>query len=169
MAAGRWASPVDSRPVHEHLRLLRARGVGLDRIAAVSGVHVSTVKRILREAPSTPARPSRVRADTAAAILAVNLDETAADERARVAAAATAQRLQQLLSAGYQLGELASLLGRTPSSLRRTMHSATVTRRTAADVAALAERLGSTKCPSPVGVSATMSHSDPAAAGTCTP
>jgi len=148
---GRWQPFVDAGPTNRHITALRAAGIGVERIAQLSGVSVSHVRELADprqgESPST----RRVRPTTAMRILGVGIDDASRAPHSRVASTGTRRRLQALITVGWTPELLAAQLGRRPSSLRGSMTSRSVTARTAQDVAALYARLWNAQPPELTG------------------
>lgn len=132
---GRWQPFVPAGPVRDHAQALQAAGMGVDRIAAVSGLPGSTLRRLLYG----PTR--QVRVTTAERLLRVPIDDPQPAPRSTIDAATTHNLLTDLLDRGYTLPDLAAELRRTPANLRRALRRSAVTIRTAADVARLHSRL----------------------------
>ena len=134
---GRWAPWVPADPVRRHVRQLTAAGMGLRRIAQLSGVGYSTLCRLLRDEPAAD-RPAsrRVRSGTAQAVLSVPATVGPAPG-ARIDATGTHRRLQALMALGWSSAELARRLGRSDASLRRCLTQRNVTAATATAVHAL--------------------------------
>jgi hypothetical protein len=65
---GKWEPFIDSRPVRDHLLLMRKEGLGIDRIAQLTAVPRSTIQRIL--SPDAK-RPERIRSGTAKRLMAL--------------------------------------------------------------------------------------------------
>lgn len=139
LAYGRWRPFVDSGPARRHIRRLRAAGLGVDRIVALSGVGSGTIRQLIYGDPRTGRPVARVRVETEAAVLAVTPARPAPG--ALVPAAATHVLVADLLEAGYALAALAAELGRSTSSLAGSLARARVTAATAAEVARLHCRL----------------------------
>lgn len=137
MALGRWQPFVDAQPVHDHLLRIRDEGLGIRRIAELSGVHRSTIQRLLTK----PSRPQRVRPETAERLLSVRCEAVEVSPRRQIDAEDTSDRLRTLIAAGHTVAELAQALGKSSSNLRRTMRRGAVTVKTAASVEALYRRL----------------------------
>jgi hypothetical protein len=146
-AYGRWQPFIDARPVHEHLVELRAAGIGVERIAGLVNMPVSHIRELAT--PESDGSPSirRIRPTTAARILSVRIDNAHRAPHSHVDATGARRRLQALAAIGWSPDLLAAELGRSTSSLRRSMTSPSVTARTARDVAALYERLWNTPPP----------------------
>jgi hypothetical protein len=135
IAAGRPAPYTDAGKVLGHLEILRRHGVGIERIAHVSGVPTGTIRRLLRYPTDPDARPHRVRTATAHRLLAVT--DQAGSPRRHVAADDTHRRIADLRATGRALPALAKALGKPPTSLRRSLSRTRVTAGTAHAVAAL--------------------------------
>lgn len=135
---GRWEPLVDAAPARGHLLRLRQNGVGLDQIVKISETPKRTIRRVLREPPTSP---HRIRSETAQRVLAIQLSPEQLAPRSQVDATQTHARIQALLEAGHSIPELARALGRTSISLRRTLVRRTVTAHTAMSVGDLYDRL----------------------------
>ncbi|MCX5202426.1 hypothetical protein OG897_13335 [Streptomyces sp. NBC_00237] len=92
---------VDAAPVQKHLHHLRAAGDAYTHIADITGLRASTVDAIAL------GRRRRVRATTAATILALPPGKAAARNRS-VPALGTTRRLRALLALGHKLGDVAA-------------------------------------------------------------
>lgn len=109
-AYGRWEGinkHVPAQTVNEHIKKLRAAGIGARRIAELSGITLRTIQSLERR--------KRCERQTAESILAIPepldiFDKHRADG-AMVPAIGTARRLRALAAAGYETIELASRLG----------------------------------------------------------
>lgn len=105
---------VDATQVRVHIERLSARGWTQEQIAAAAGVSQPTVTDIV-------SRPrSRVRRDTARAVLDVRLDQVAPVPRGLVDATGTRRRLQALMALGYTTADVARRVGVGESSLQQT-------------------------------------------------
>lgn len=130
--------------VRAHLRELMAAGMGWKRIAQAAGVRSSTVYPILYgkyvDDPLHPEhRPPRkqVRRDVAEKLLAVHLDLAPGG---LIDGTGTRRRLQALIAIGWPQSRLAQMLGMTPASLSKVIHSEmSVRKSTAAAVKSLYE------------------------------
>src|SRR4051794_16068213 len=140
-AIGRWQPFTDAGVVREHLAALRAAGIGVERIAKLTGLSLSHVRTLADTRPDASATTKRVRADTIDRILAIPISPATRAPRSQVAALGTRRRLQALARLGWSLELLADQLGRRPASLRRSMAGDRVTAETARSVAALYARL----------------------------
>jgi hypothetical protein len=147
IAVGRWEPYADAQPVREHLERLRQQGLGIERIAHLSKVSKGTVRRLLSYSPEPEARPRRTRAATAKRLLALTVTTEEGSPRRLVAADATRERIDALTAAGYSLTELARMIGKPPTSLRRSLSRRSVTAHTAMAVKALYEALAQARPP----------------------
>src|SRR4051812_4543973 len=146
-ALGRWQPFTDASPVRAHLAALRAAGVGIERIAQLTGLSLSHLRVLASTRPNGGPPTPKVRPDTAARILAVNATHAARAPRSQVCARGTHHRLQALARLGWSIDLLADQLGRRPANLRRSMTGHTVTAHTARTVADLYARLELTAPP----------------------
>jgi transcriptional regulator with XRE-family HTH domain len=124
---------VDADPVRIHLKDLQAAGLGLRRIADLSGVSRKQLHWILygRKERGTP--PSRqILGTNAEAILAVPVPELihqVASDSALVPAYGTTRRLQALVALGYTQHDLAARLGLLDTNLARLVYGPPVVKR----------------------------------------
>jgi hypothetical protein len=147
-AFGRWRPFVDAAPVHEHIRALRAAGIGVEQIAVLAGISTSHVRELGRHGrDGRDPGIRRVRPETAQRVLRVRVDQANRAPRSHVGATGTRRRLQALIAAGWPHDELATRLGRSPAGLGRSMLSDSVTAQTAQDVSALYEQLWNLRLP----------------------
>ena len=108
--------------VREHLMVLRAAGLGRDRIGRLSGVHPRRVHAIIngstsvRDGVQTP-----VRAATAAKLLAVRPDRRLVADDRRIGATGTRRRLQALVALGWCRSEIARRSGLSQNTIGRAM------------------------------------------------
>lgn len=144
---GRWRPFVDAAPVHEHIRALRAAGIGVEQIAMLAGISTSHVRELADHGRDGHRGIQRVRPETAQRVLSLRIEARNRASRSHVDAAGTRRRLQALITVGWPHAELAARLGRTTSSLRRSMLSGSVSARTAQDVSALYELLWNLRPP----------------------
>ena len=144
---GRWRPFVDAAPVREHIRDLRAAGIGVEQIAMLAGTSTSHVRDLAD--PGSVRHPGirRVRPETAQRLLRVRIDQANRAPRSHVLATGTRRRLQALTTVGWPHDELAARLGRSSAGLRRSMLSNSVTAQTARDVSALYEQLWNLRPP----------------------
>jgi hypothetical protein len=144
---GRWHPYVDAGPVREHIAALRVAGIGVERIAQLSGLSVSHIRALAEHSHGHSRGTQRVRPDTATRILGIDMNDVSRAPHSRVDATGTRRRLHALIAIGWPGELLAAQLGRRASSLHRSMTGESVTARTAHDVATLYERLWSTRPP----------------------
>jgi hypothetical protein len=144
---GRWQPFIDAGPVHDHLALLRAAGIGVERIAALAGMSVSHIRELATRDRRDSSVTRRIRPSTATRILSISVDHAERAPHSLVDATGARRRLEALIAIGWSSELLATELARRPSSLRRSITSSSVTARTARDVAALYERLWNTVPP----------------------
>lgn len=124
IAYGRWQPYVDAAPVRQHIERLRAAGMGINRVVALSGVGSGTVRQLVYG--DRAGRPTlRVRAATARAVLAIPLDRPASG--ALVPAAGARRLVTDLEEAGYTRQDLAAHLGRSSGSLTRSLTGRRIT------------------------------------------
>ena len=144
---GQWRPFVDAAPVREHIRALRAAGIGVEQIAMLAGIATSHVRELAD--PGRDSNPSvrRVRPETAHQVLRIRIDQANRAPHSHVAATGTRRRLQALIAVGWPHDELAAKLGRSPAGLRRSMLTDSVTAQTAQDVSALYEQLWNLRPP----------------------
>jgi len=151
---GYQCSFVDAAPARDHVAALRAAGIGLRRLADLSGVSRSALSCLVNGRPERGSAPNkRVAAQTAAAVLAVEIPEVGHDQVADgqlVDAIGTVRRLQSLVAYGYPRYYLAGRLGIAPGNATALFDAATlrVTAATARKVAALFAELEATPGPS---------------------
>lgn len=143
-AYGQWHPFTDARPVRDHLRGLRAAGLGVTRIAALAATSPSHIRGLADPGDDHHPPVRRVRPDTADRILRI---EAHPAPGARIDGTGTHRRVQALIATGWPVSTLAAQLGRTTSSLTRTMTAPTVTAGTAAAIRDLYDRAWSTPPP----------------------
>ncbi len=138
-----WASPGTVTAVRRHLAKLAAKGVSMNRVAAVTGLSRTRLLEIKLQRSYSRDRPQRrrLRQETAERILAVQMLVTPA-AGARVPAEPTWERINRLLARGVTRTAIARAMGsgaKTPAlQIRRT----SVLQRTADEVRAVCARLG---------------------------
>jgi AraC-like DNA-binding protein len=137
----RWHPYVDADPVRERITALRAAGIGVERIAKLAGLSVSHIRQLAQHDRGDSPTTQRVRPSTAKRVLGIHIDDPRRAAGSRVDATGTRRRLQALIATGWTAELLAAELGRRPNTLHRSMTSASVTARTAHEVASLYERL----------------------------
>ncbi|MEV0344044.1 hypothetical protein AB0H49_34045 [Nocardia sp. NPDC050713] len=112
-AYGRWQPRVSAEATREHVQRLRAAGLRPIQIAQLAGVDRTTIGNVSREDWET------VDAETAAAVLAVEVPDRVADvvdPHARVPIHGAQRRIQSLVAYGYPQAHLARELGINPAS-----------------------------------------------------
>ena len=123
-AYGRWQPFIPAEPIRAHIRTLQAHKVGLRRIAALAGVHQTTLSKILYTLGDRP--PTRqVKQETAAAILSVRPGLASLADGALVDATGTRRRIQALALQGFPYRFLGPLLDVHPkwlSNIHRDRH-----------------------------------------------
>src|SRR4051812_2319842 len=121
---GRWHPYVDAGPVREHIAALRAAGIGVERIAQLAGLSVSHIRQLAEHGRDGLPSTQRVRPSTAARVLSIDVGDVSRAPRSRVDATGTRRRLQALMATGWPTELLADQLGRRPTTLHRSMTSA---------------------------------------------
>lgn len=144
---GRWRPFVNAAPVREHIRALRAAGIGVEQIAVLAGISTSHVRELADPGRNGNPRIRRVRPETAHQVLRIRVDQANRAPRSHVIATGTRRRLQSLIAVGWPPDELATRLGRSSAGLRRSMLSRSVTAQTAQEVSALYEQLWNLRPP----------------------
>lgn len=144
---------VDAQPARAHLAQLREAGMGWPRIAELSGVERSIVRRIIwgKARNGRKETAQRITRDTEAALLAVTWDP--ADGGRPLDGDPTARRLRALVALGWWTAELARATGYGQAHIDRILHGHPKHRRvrpgTARRVHALYKHLADT--PPPIG------------------
>lgn len=105
---------IDATQTRHHIERLTARGWTQAQIAAAAGINQATISVLMRSG-------SQVRRSTAAAVLAVRLDQAAPIPRGMVDATGSRRRLQALMALGHTLPDIARLVGVGISSLQQTV------------------------------------------------
>lgn len=132
-AYGRWAPFVDADTARRYVQALLAQGMGLKRIAVVSGVPHGALSRLIygkRRDDGTRVPSARIRPQTEAKLLRTQVDLAPG---ARVPALGTIRRLQALVALGYSMNSLARRLGCEPSNFTGLIHGRVETTRATAD------------------------------------
>lgn len=104
---------VDAAPAYRHVRTLMRSGVGLKRIAKVSGVSHGALTKLIYGVEGRE-RSRRIRHETETKILAVTTDALA--DGAVRDGQPTRDRIDALLAAGFSRAELARLIGDNPDT-----------------------------------------------------
>src|SRR5664279_1090984 len=94
---GKWEPFIDSRPVRDHLLLMRKEGLGIDRIAQLTAVPRSTIQRIL--SPDAK-RPKRIRSDIAKRLIALGSAAEQVSPHSHVDSQSTRLRVETLALLG---------------------------------------------------------------------
>ncbi|MGW2582978.1 hypothetical protein ACWCYZ_16855 [Streptomyces virginiae] len=124
IAYGTWQPWADAAPVREHLRRLRSCGVGLRRIAELTGVNRNRLQAVLSGRPERGTGPqAQVRAGLAAAVLAVEPTLENLGPATPVNAAGTRRRLQALVACGWPQAQLAARLGWKDTNLSQLIRA----------------------------------------------
>lgn len=137
---------VDAQPVRDHVEALRRAGVGLKRVAMLSGVAHGALSRLVYGEKGRP-RSRRVRRATASAVLAVQPDGSALSPGALVDGTGTRRRLQALACLGWTVHRLQEHTGCERQRLDQAMNGGRVRRSTAVAVRDAYERLWNTRPP----------------------
>lgn len=148
---GRWQPYVDASPAREHIAALRRAGIGVERIARLTGLSVSHIRQLSKQGRDGHPTTQRVRPRTATLVLGIDIGDINLAPRSRIDATGTRRRLQALIAIGWPAELLADQLGRRLSSLRRSMTTQSVTAQTGHDVARLYQRLWNTSPPQTTG------------------
>ncbi|GAA1030745.1 MULTISPECIES: hypothetical protein [Amycolatopsis] len=115
------AAYVDAEPARAHLRALGEAGIGWRRAAELAGLSTSVVSKLLY-GRSGRAPSQRIRAATAAKILAVEINADGMAAHAVVDATGTRRRLRALVAIGWSQTQLAERLGLTPNNFGPLVH-----------------------------------------------
>lgn len=136
---------VDAGPVRERCFELGRQGIGIKRLAVLTGLSNATLGRLMYGAPRRGLTPrARVARETAEKIMAVRPSlELMADGRP-VPAVGTIRRLQALVYLGYSLNRLGAQLNVTRGHMGALMQREQVTARTARTVRDLYNNLWNT-------------------------
>lgn len=140
---GRYEERLDSAPVREHIIMLRENGVGLKRLAQITGVSTSTLGNIVYGRTERGEGPQkRIERMTAEKILAVQPGIDAFAAGAKIDATGTHRRLQALVAIGYSISSLGRHLGIDVTNMNGVMGGrGEVTAETARKVRALYDEL----------------------------
>ena len=135
---------VDSTAARQHVEKLREAGVGRRTIAEMAGVAESVIARLIGIDRSRPA--NRVTPETAAAILAIDIDSSSP----YVDATGARRRIQSLGAIGWSQTAIADRIGWTVSNLNGiTLGMTTQIRRSTHDlIAAVYAQLSHVEGPS---------------------
>lgn len=130
IAYGTWNPWVEAEPVRAHALYLRECGIGLRRLADLTGLSRSVLIGLINGKPGRPPA-SRVRPETAARILAVEPTLENIASKTPVDAAGTRRRLQALVAVGWAQAQLADRLGMSPGNFGGMMRRSQVVAATA--------------------------------------
>lgn len=121
-AYGQWHPWIDAQVVRDHIAKQQAAGLGIARIATLSGVPQKTISRILYGRPSQNQPPStRTVREIGEKILAVQATFDNIADGARIDSTGTARRIGAMVVAGRTLREIAERLGAEESNLGRIL------------------------------------------------
>lgn len=123
-AYGRYDKYVDAEPIRAHMRTLMDSGIGLKRIAKLSGVSTGVLWKLIygkRRPDGTRTPTIRVTRPTANRILAITPQPQLLADGAKIDGTGTRRRLRALIALGYSINWLARELGM--SNVWRTIHS----------------------------------------------
>jgi hypothetical protein len=143
-AYGRWQPTIDAQPVREHVAQLQAQGLGLKRIAQLSGVAQGALWKLMygKTRPDGSRTPSKtVRPQTAAALLTLTADLEHLGSTVCVDGLGTRRRLQALVAAGWSQRQLAARLDMAAGNFGRVIHADRVYASTARAVRTLYDQL----------------------------
>lgn len=148
-AYGRFTHMVDAQPVRDHIERLQAHGLGLKTIGRRAGVSQSALGKLVYGSPvHGHQRSKRVKAETAAKILAVRPSLDTLADGANVDGTGTRRRLQALVAIGWSQSRLADAIGYELRNLSYMLHGRRdVTAKTARNVRALYDQLWNTPPP----------------------
>lgn len=154
IAYGRWNQRVPAGPVREHVRSLTAAGMGLKRVAKVSGVAHGALWKLMygkRRPDGTRVPSRRVTRETAEKLYAIDPSWSGEllplADGAMVAAHGTVLRMRALVTLGWSQSKLASRLGVERSNFRLATGTMTITVRTRDAAARLYDELSMTLPP----------------------
>ncbi|HEX6938422.1 MAG TPA: hypothetical protein VF158_03355 [Longimicrobiales bacterium] len=140
IAYGTWQPFVDAAPVRAHIEHLRECGIGLRRLAELTGLHRSLLSAITNGRSGKPPA-SKIRPQTAERILAVEptLDNIA--PKTHVDASGARRRIHALVAIGWPFAQLAHRLGMTGGNLAYMIARQRITAVKARAIRDLYERL----------------------------
>lgn len=139
---------VDAEPARNHVQALMAAGIGLKRVAVVSGVPHGTLWKLVygkRKADGSQTPSRRVTKATADRLLALRPgDLSLYADGAKVPGTGTARRAQALGCLGWSVGQIAAEAGVARQAIDQALHGGTVLARNARAIAGAYERLWNT-------------------------
>lgn len=144
---GRWAPFVDAGPAREHVRRLAGAGIGWKRTAELACVSRGAMRKLLLGGPGERPPTRRIRPETAAALLAVQVSSANLGARALVDSAGTRRRVQALVAVGWSRAKLGERLGIEPSGMSDLLRREHVTAARARAVTALYDELWNRRPP----------------------
>lgn len=166
IAAGTWQPFTDAQPVRDHLAALAAAGIGTRRVAELAGINRKTVLSLLNGRRGNPPG-TRIRRETADAILAVEPGPAEIAPKAIVDGTGTARRIQGLCCIGWSLNQQARRIGWLVSNYALVAKGHPVTAATARLIAGLYDQLSMT--PAAPGYSSTRARKFAAGKGWAPP
>jgi transcriptional regulator with XRE-family HTH domain len=110
IAAGTWQPFTEAQPVREHLAALAAAGIGTRRIAELAGISRTAIGNVLHGRRGNPPC-TKMRRETAEAILSLNPASTPKASGGIVDGTGTARRVQALCAIGWSLSSQARQAG----------------------------------------------------------
>lgn len=123
---GTWQPYVDATPAREHVLQLQRDGLGLKRIAQLSGVPHGGLTKLIYGVPrpdGSHRTSQRIRHRTADALLAVHANLDVLGDTVTVDGTGTRRRLQALVAIGWSQNQLAALVGMQAGNFSRTLVS----------------------------------------------
>jgi hypothetical protein len=135
---------VDPTAARRHLEKLKLAGYGWSEIAHLSGLSKEGVRGVAHR------QYERVTADTRDRILAVRVPAMPVPGKGLVPSEPSRRRIRALMAIGYPQPLIGEMLGKPTSSISRVLYRPWVKATTAAELAALYERISMTPGPSAV-------------------
>jgi AraC-like DNA-binding protein len=137
---GTWQPFVDAEPVRQHLRNLINYGISFEQAANLAGLYPASVAALLYPMGGR-APKQRLRAETAAKLLAVKAIPENVHGLHPIDGTGTRRRLQALAAIGFPFVRLGDHLPLHPAQVGRVAHAPRVHARTARAVAKLYDQL----------------------------
>jgi transcriptional regulator with XRE-family HTH domain len=136
------AAYVDAGPARARVREFGEVGIGWRRVAMLAGLHAAVVSKLLYGDPRRGQAPcKRIRPETAAKILALEVSAELVAEGTPIDATGTKRRVHALVACGWSQQKLAARLGMAGSNFHLCITSERVTAGTARKIAALYDEL----------------------------
>lgn len=136
------AAYVDAGPARARVREFGEAGIGWRRVAMLAGLNASVVSKLLYGDTRRGQAPcKRIRPETAAKILALEVSVELVAEGTPIDATGTKRRVHALVACGWSQQKLAARLGMAGSNFHLCITSERVTAGTARKVAALYDEL----------------------------